>query len=80
MVAILAETCRIDSIESTKEPIMTIHERVEALREAAQAFRKAWSLMDAAIGYEASSDLGETCTLQDVIRILESEEYIGVAE
>lgn len=59
---------------------MTIHERVEALREAAQAFRKAWSLMDAAIGYEASSDLGEAENLAIIIRILESEEYIGVAE
>lgn len=80
MVAILSGTCILHSIESTKALTMTIDQRIQALYEAQQAFRNAWALMDAAIGYDASSDLGETRTVQDVIWILSSPEFIGVAE
>jgi hypothetical protein len=80
MVAIPAGTCRIDSIESQRTPTMTIDQRIQALQEAEQAFRNAWSLMDAAIGYDASSEIGETRTVQDIIQILGSPEFIGVAE
>lgn len=59
---------------------MTIDQRNQACREAAQAFRNAWALMDAAIGYDASADLGETRTVQDIIWILSSPEFIGVEE
>jgi hypothetical protein len=81
MVAILQDSCRIHSIESTNErKTMTIDQRIQALQEAEQAFRNAWSLMDAAIGYDASSEIGETRTVQDIIQILASPEFIGVAE
>ena len=80
MVAILSGTCILHSIESTKALTMTIDQRIQALYEAQQAFRNAWALMDAAIGYDASSDLGETRTVQDVIWILSSPEFIGVEE
>ena len=59
---------------------MTIDQRIQALYEAQQAFRNAWALMDAAIGYDASSELGETRTVQDIIWILSSPEFIGVEE
>jgi hypothetical protein len=59
---------------------MTIDQRIQALQEAEQAFRNAWSLMDAAIGYDASSEIGETRTVLDIIQILASPEFIGVAE
>lgn len=80
MVAIQQESCTIDSIESQRNETMTIDQRIEALQKAEMAFRNAWALMDAAIGYDASSDLGETRTVQDIIWILSSPEFIGVAE
>jgi hypothetical protein len=80
MVAIPTGTCILHSIESTKALTMTIDQRIQALQEAEQAFRNAWSLMDAAIGYDASSEIGETRTVQDIIQILASPEFIGVEE
>jgi hypothetical protein len=59
---------------------MTADQRIRAIQEAAQAFRNAWALMDDAIGYDASSEIGETRTVQDIIQILASPEFIGVAE
>jgi hypothetical protein len=59
---------------------MTADQRIRAIQEAAQAFRNAWALMDDAIGYDASSDIGETHTVADIIRILSEPEFIGVEE
>jgi hypothetical protein len=59
---------------------MTIDQRNQACREAAQAFRNAWALMDAALGYDASSDIGESNTLLDIIQILDQPEYLGAPE
>jgi hypothetical protein len=59
---------------------MTIDQRNQACREAAQAFRNAWALMDAAIGYDASSDLGEHGSLRDILQVLDQPEYLGAPE
>ena len=59
---------------------MTIEQRNQACRDAAQAFRNAWAMMDEALGYEASSDIGNDNTLGIIIRILDQPEFLGAPE
>ena len=59
---------------------MDMAQRQLAASQAAQAFRNAWRLMDELIGYDASSDVAEIHTLANIIHMLETKEYIGIAE
>ena len=59
---------------------MTLAERNLAASQAAQAFRNAWRLMDELIGYDASSDVAEIHTLANIIHMLETKEFVGIAE
>lgn len=59
---------------------MGMAQRQLAASQTAQAFRNAWRLMDELIGYDASSDVAEIHTLVNIIRMLETKEFAGIAE